>query len=424
MATSSPLIKRNGPIPLGIVLIALTPAFIILLPWDFGPDSTDFRAFMRVSKLPATIVEFAFVLLAMLRGFSPTAALISLPRLVKVGLGMLTISIVWTTMFVAEMPIAAILGATKFFGHLMFGLALTHQWERWSPHQRDMIWPAIGFGVATFCLLWLVNIILYRPTGNDWVRLVPGLTTMRSAGPYALASFCAGIGFLHLDMDSRIRPNIAIAVLFGSLGLTLAFWTGTRASVVAIYIAVTFSSLWLPVRKQLAVLAVVSTIIGLAIALTLPSVHRAYGVIRLISDSIPAGDVSISSGRVNIWINMIDKLEYRPIMGWGIDQFRYSFPEGTHISRHPHNGMMQLLFSTGLWGLVAHVFLAISFIRHVPRKFSQPYEFASIAFIIGALFYGAYDGFFYFTYPIMIFVVAVVCVLSQIKAPPASDRSD
>lgn len=405
-------------------MIGLTPAIIILLPWDFGPDSGNFRAFMRVTKLPTTIVEFAFVLFAMSRGFSPAAMLMSLPKLAQVGLGMLAASTVWTTIFVAVMPIAAILGVAKFLGHFMFGLALAHQMTGWTQRQRNMMWPAIGIGVATFCLLWFLNIILYQPSGDDWVRLVPGLTTMRSAGPYALASFCAGIGLLHLKSEGDIRPNMAFAIVFGALGIAIALWTGTRASVVSIFVASVAGCALLPVRRQLAAFALASTAIGLAIALTLPSVHPGYGVARMVNDSTPTNEQSISSGRVEIWVEMIDKIEYRPIMGWGIDQFRYSFAKDETISRHPHNGIMQLLFSMGLWGTFAYVCLALSFVRNLSRRFSQSYQFASIAFIVGALFYGAYDSFFYFTYPIMIFAVAVVCVLSKITPPTASDRSD
>lgn len=416
--------NRIGRIPLEIGLLGLTPALIILLPWDFGPDSTDYRAFMRGNMLSTTVVQLAYVLFAMSRGFSPVAMLTSLPHLALIGLGMLSFSAAWTTLLVAVIPIAAILGAIKFIGHVFFGLALAHQIAGWTPRQRSMIWPVIGFGVATFCMLWLLNIIIYHPTGNDWIRLVPSLTTMRSAGPYALTSFCAGIGLLHFDANRQSRVKLLIAVMLGSLGVALAFWTGTRAAVFAIYMAAATSLVLLPIRRQLVVLSLASTIGGLAVAMVLPSVHPDYGIASIISASMGTGDADISSGRIEIWMNMINKIENRPVLGWGIDQFRFSFPAGEPNIRHPHNGIMQLLFSTGLWGLFAYALLAISFIRHLPRKFMQPHEFASVAFLTGALFYGACDGFFYFTYPIMTFAVAIVCALSEITPPVASDRSD
>lgn len=414
----------QNQIPLGIILIGLTPAVLILLPWDFGPDSTDFRAFMRVSKLPTTAVEFLFVLLAMLRGFSPVAALLALPRFAKLGLAMLTLSAVWTTLFVAVVPVAAILGLLKFFAHLMFGLAMVHELRRWTSEQRELIWPAIGLGVVTFCLLWGVNILVYHPVGNDWVRLVPSLTTMRSAGPYALASFCAGIAMLNVAADNRNgRLRLAIGVFFGALGLAIACWTGTRAAVVAIFIAAILSLLIVPIRRTLIVMILASAVIGMGVAAALPKVHPSYGIGRMFKESTePAVETGVSSGRVNIWIEMVDKVMQRPITGWGIDQFRYSFPNAAKSVRHPHNGVMQLIFSTGLWGVLATIMIAISFGRNITREFKRPYQLASFAFMIGALSYSLYDGILYFTYPIMILLIAGSCLLVATPQSIATDK--
>jgi O-antigen ligase len=267
--------------------------------------------------------------------------------------------------------------------------------------------------------------VFYHPVGDDWIRLVPTLNTMRSAGHYALAAFCAGIGMLHVNSDNRPdRLNLAAAIFFGSLGLALAFWTGTRAGAIAVFIAVVLTSAVLPIRRQLLILTLASIVIGLAIAAILPLVHPAYGIWRMVGASIsPVGEYGVSSGRVDIWTNMLGKLADRPIMGWGVDQFRFSFAEGEIAIRHPHNGIMQLLFSTGLWGLSASALIAIPYAKKIPRNISQSYQCASLAYAIGICAYGAFDGPFYFTYPVMILMIAGACII----APPpqsASDRSD
>lgn len=411
--------------PPGIILLALTPAILILLPWDFGPDSTEFRAFMRTTKLPTTVVEFCFVLLAMSSGFAPAAALLSLPRLAKLGLAMLTAGSVWTTLGVAVVPTAAVIGLIKFFAHLMFGLAIAHQLRGWSIELRNLVWPAIGLGVVGFCLLWGANIIFYHPVGNDWLRLVPSLTTMRSAGPYALASFCAGIGMFHVSSDGRVgRHHLTAGVFFGSLGLALACWTGTRGAVVAIFIASVVALLIFPPRRQLVTMLLASTVIGVTVAAALPVVHPSYGIARMLGMLVgPDSADSLSSGRFEIWMNMLGKMELRPVLGWGIDQFRFSFPDATKSIRHPHNGVMQLVFSTGLWGVCAAIMTAISFGRNIVRNFTQPHQAASAAFMIGAFSYGLYDGIFYFTYPIMILLVAGACLVVTTPPPAANDRS-
>jgi O-antigen ligase len=425
MSNLNHLIALRDRVPLSIALLALTPVIMVLLPWDFGPDSSDYRAFMRMTKLPTTVAELMFVWLAMSRGFAPTSALLALPRLAKLGLAMLAVSVLWTTVFVAAVPTAAFLGSIKFVVHVMFGLAMAHQLTVWTGEQRDLIWPAIGIGVVSFCLLWGVNIVFYHPVGDEWFRLVPTLNTMRSAGHYALAAFCAGIGMLHLKSDGRPdRGHLAGGVFFGSLGLALTFWTGTRAGAIAIFLAAILGSFILPVRRQLLILTLASTVIGLTVAAMLPLVHPFYGIWRMVGASIsPVQEYGISSGRVEIWIEMLGKLADRPIMGWGVDQFRFSFAEGEVSIRHPHNGIMQLLFSTGLWGLSAAALIVIAFAKKIPRNINRPDQCASVAYAIGLCAYGGYDGPFYFTYPVMILMIAGACII----APPpqsASDRSD
>lgn len=419
------LVDILKPAPAGILLLAMTPGLMVVIPWDFGSDSTAYRAFMRDNMLPATTVEFLFALLVMARGFSPFAALRSLPRATQIGLSMLAVGSAWTTAVVAAYPVMAAIGLIKFFAHLMFGLAFAHQMAMWTQVQRQQIWPSIGIGVIGFCLLWGANIVFYHPVGNDWARLVPTLTNVRWAGLYALAIFCAGVGMIRICPDGETdRFALALAILFGASGIAISIWTGTRAAIGAIFFATILSAAVLPVRRQLLVMAFCSAAIGVAVGASLPVVHPYYGLFRMIGASssvIDGGDVS--SGRLQIWIDMLGKIIDRPIMGWGIDQFRYSFPEGTPRVRHPHNGVMQLIFSSGFFGLVAAAMIALSFVKEIPKKFSESYQIASVAFVAGSCVYGLFDGFFYFTYPVIILLVAVCCLVAPKPRAPVTDRS-
>jgi O-antigen ligase len=217
---------------------------------------------------------------------------------------------------------------------------------------------------------------------------------------------------------------LLVAILFGSLGFAIAGWTGTRAAIVAILIASVIGIFVLPIGRKLAIMLFTSAFNGLMAAAVLPLVHPSYGIFRMFGASREQGiDSDISSGRVEIWINMLDKVIQRPIMGWGIDQFRFSFNDMNESIRHPHNGIMQLIFSTGLWGLVATMMIALSFVKHFPAKFTQPYQSAAFVLIIGTTAYGLVDGIFYFGYPIMIFIVAGACLVAA-KPSVSSDRSN
>lgn len=396
---------------------------MVVIPWDFGADSTAYRAFMRDNMLPATTVEFLFVLMAMARGFSPFAAVRLLPKTTQIGLSMLVIGSLWTTIVVAVYPAMAVIGLIKLFTHLMFGLAFAHQMATWNHAQRDQIWVAIGIGVIGFCMLWGANIVFYHPVGNDWARLVPTLTNVRWAGLYALAIFCAGVGMIRKCVDGETdQCSFALAILFGAIGIAISIWTGTRAAAGAIFIATIVSAFILPVWRQLLVIAVCSAIIGSTVGASLPVVHPYYGMIRMAGAMAPALNGDVSSGRVYIWIDMFGKITHRPLIGWGFDQFRYSFPEGTTRIRHPHNGLMQLIYSSGFMGLIAAAMIAFSFVRSITKKITERYQYASVVFVAGACAYGLFDGFFYFTYPVMILLVAVCCLVVPTQPLPVTDR--
>lgn len=393
--------------PLGIILIGLTPIFMVLLPWDFGNEVTPYRWFMRWKSLPVVIVEMLFVLWSMTRGFSPLTQITALDRETKAGILVLTGVAAWTTTFVANEPSMGLIAIFRFFAHFMFALAMAYQLTTWTIEQRNLIWPAVGLGVIGFCLLWGANIYFYRPTGIDWAIFVPTLTIIRSAGYYALALFCAGIALFLSNLDSRGgRLSRALGILFGIIGINLAFWTGTRAAAVAILTLVALSSLIFSNRSVLVKYYLITIVIGIAIAAALPVVHPYYGVERVIGASIQSTSIDeVSSGRLQIWKDMTVKILDRPLMGWGIDQFGYSFPPGTPSISQPHQGVMQLIFSSGLIGVTAALFILISFIRKIPRKIEFPYQYASAAFVFAAFVYASIDGFFYFAYPTMIFVI-------------------
>jgi O-antigen ligase len=412
-------------VPLEIILLAVAPVMMVLIPWDFGPDSTIYREFMRQSKLTVTAIEFLFVLLAMGNGFRPLAALVSLPPFAKLGFGMLAIGALWSTMFAAIQPAAAYIGIIKFCAHFLFGLAIFHRVSQWTIPQRELVWPAIGLGVIGFCVMWGINVLFYAPAGNDWARLVPTLTNVRWAGLYAFAIFCTGVGFIRIDLKGQIHLRCYSCALFcASIGIALAFWTGTRAALAAMLIAAMFLLLLFPSRRPLLMFIITSSLIGFAVAAAMPTPHPFYGIGRIVGSLAPVIDgQSISSGRWQIWLDMLDKITMKPVMGWGIDQFRYSFPEGVQSIRHPHNGLMQLVFSSGLWGMFAAALITGQFIKRVPGKLVHPYQFAAVTYVLGMCAYGLADGPFYFTYPVMNFLVAVACVIAPMPLATASDMS-
>ncbi len=426
MSSINKALEANFFPPVGIILIGLTPVFMVLLPWDFGGETSLYRKFMRVNSLPVTAVEITFLLLAMRRGFSPATAFAAFPRLTKFGAFLSLFVATGTTILVSEAPFVAILGMIKMFIHLMFGLATVHQFLNWTPKARNQTWLAIGYGVLAYFTLWGGNIVIYRPTGEEWIWLVPGLTNIRWIGFFALASFCAGMGSLPANRESGgHRGRLFIALLFCTTGLGVAFWTGSRGATIAILAATISASLLTVVWRKIMLLALSATFIASLVSSALPVVHPSYGIQRIISSSTSSEDMmGLSSGRTVLWTETLHKIYKRPIAGWGIDQFRYSGPESSLGLRHPHQGALQLLFSMGFLGVLAMLMIALPFAKQFPRKLSLPHEWAAAAYFSGAIIYGLYDGFFYYPFPVMIFLISIACLRAATLPQPATGRSD
>jgi hypothetical protein len=415
----------DGSVPAGVVLLSLTPALMVILPWDFGNVVSPWREILRYNSLIVPFIEFLFVGLAIIQGFLPARALGSLLPITKVGLVILAACALWTTLFVAVVPFTAIMGIMKFVGHCLFALALSHLLSKWDEAERNLVWPAIGLGLLGYCFLWSINIAFFDPIGIDWFRLVPATTNVRWVGFFAFTCFCAAIGTIAVQPNkSRRRWHLPLALVFSTVAFTVAFWSGTRGAVVAIAVAAVVSAVVLPVRRQIVLITSISLVGGLVIASILPVVHLSYGLGRIIFASNPAAGLdTVSSGRLQIWIEIFGKFMQRPILGWGIDQLRYTYADQANLVRNPHQAILQVLVSTGLCGLVAYLCLAVRFVQSIPRKFSESYQFAAVAYLAGAAAYGLYDGFFYFTYPVMMFVVAAACLVTSPHSS-AVDRSD
>lgn len=414
---------RLNPI---LVLIGLTPILMVILPWDFGPDMNLYRWFVRRYSLSVSIVETLVVLLAMLRGFSPFRSIGALPLLSKLGLLLAGLSALLIAAFVAVEPIGAMLSLFQIFMHLMLVLAIVHLFEN-RGIIRNHIWTAIGIGVVGYCIIWGIAIAAYPPVDNDWIVLVPGVTNVRWVGFFALSSYCAGISFLPAEVDKEgSRFRLFLALFFSTVGMAIGFWTGTRGAVIAIIAATIASSLFLAeARRKILLLALSATFVASLVSSVLPVVHPGYGLARIIGSSISNSNMEdLSSGRTILWFETIKKINKRPIAGWGLDQFVYVGPESSLGLRHPHQGILQLLFSTGLLGVLTTLMIALPFAKQFPRKLSLPHEWAAAAYFSGAIIYGLYDGFFYYPFPVMIFLISIACLRAATLPQPATGRSD
>lgn len=409
-----------------LVVVGLTPVLMVLVPWDFGPDMNHYRGFMRGSSLTVTFVEMLFLLIALTRGFSLFAAIRNLPELSKLGAASFLVVAAAGAVLSAKVPVYALIGIAKIVVHALFFLAISREAALGDSRFRRGLWLAAGCGVLGYCLLWLIDIAVYNPKADDWIWLVPALTHVRWVGFFALASFCSGVGTLTLNSAGQIKvTKMMLPLLFMAVGFFLAFWTATRGAMLAILITTIFASYFSRDWKAIAGLTLGAAIIAISIAIALPNVHTAYGLERLLSSAAQGQDVNgLSSNRLQLWIETLQKIGLHPWIGSGIDQFRFLGPEATLGFRHPHQSILQLLFSAGILGMVALTFVVAPLMRLLPTALPSPTEWAAASFLIAGTIYGLHDGFFYYAYPVMLYVMAIA-ILIKFPAPlSASDRSD
>ncbi len=411
---------------LAIVLLGLVPAFMVLLPWDFGSDMNPYRGFMRGTSLAVTIIQLPIAAIAFYGKFKLIPAIIDLPASTKIGLGLIWAIFLLSTFTVAANQAFALLGMLQLAVHLLFVLSLSYMVSGAYDVSHRQIWLAVGWSVVGYALLWLANIAFYHPQGDDWVWFVPALTNIRWIGFFALAGFCSGLGTLVLTAEGGInRRKIMLPLLFCAIGCFLAMYTASRGAIVAIIIAASFAAYAANDRTPVAATVLLTFLVAIAATAALPTPHPIYGLERIFGSAMQSGNIdALSSGRIHTWAATVEKITVRPWFGWGIDQFRFSGPEATLGFRHPHQSILQLLFATGIAGAGAIMMIAAPLLRRFPKVFLSPAQSAAGSYLVAGTVYGLYDGFFYYAYPVMVYLVAMAILVKPLPSQVATGKSD
>lgn len=400
---------------------------MVLLPWDFGADMNFYRGFIRGLSLTVTFLEALFVLWALTRGFALFAAFREIPEWSKIGMALLLAVVSFGAILSAKIPVLAAIGICKIVVHILFFLAVYDRVNQWDNTQRRFAWMAIGIGLLAYWLLWLANILIFKPQGEDWLVFVPGVTNVRSLGFFAMSAFFAAIAIMATkSTSSRGWSTFALGSFIAVAALVMIFWTGSRGGLVAILAGTAFLFVFAgPVRVRLARFCVLVFPVAIIVSLPLPVVNPNYGIEHMISRSTTANaGQDVSSGRREMWQQTVKKIQERPVAGWGVEQFAVSGPAITLGYKQPHNMFLQLLFSTGLVGAIAFLLIVIPFLPKVSLNLATPDRLSAWGYIAGAATFGLYDAAFYYTYPVMIFLFAVASVLKPSAPPSASGRSD
>ena len=411
------------------LLIGLMPVWMVLLPLDMTSTPDSWQVFLRAFSFAVPVVQLIFILFAMHKYHSPFRAIAQLPGWTKAAL------LVWLIVasFLSFQPdkdhLQAAIGLAKLVVAGLFFLALIDMARALVSRFILALWICLGFGTLLYLLLWTVHILMVSPQGDEWVIRVPGVNNVRHTGYFAFASVIAGLFTLLSFHDS---PNLyrrwGLPMLFALAGLAMALWTGSRGPLLAslVAFAATFGAAAAN-RKIVATLFISSALAAAVLVSVMPVPHPIFGIAGATGwadvSAVSAG-ADASSGRKELWAGTVDRIAQRPVTGWGLAQFAKFGTSKPDTFFHPHNFPLQLLFSSGISGALL---LCLTFIPAL-RRWGWPYTkgpgAAGVGGVMGMMVYSLYDGALHFSYPIMIFIVAIASSIAPAPTQREPDRSD
>ena len=423
--------SNNGSAPTiywAALVIGLLPVWMIALPLDITNDPSSWQVFVRGHSFAVPLAQLIVVLIAMLGFFSPLKATNQLPFITKIALVLWVLISCAVSFQTGKDHLLASIGLMKLAIAALFFLALVDLTRFYGFRFILTLWVSLGIGAALYIQLWIIHILVVSPQGNDWMVRLPGVNNVRHTGHFAFASVVAGLVSLIAFGDSKKAwPRSWIPVIFGSVGLGLALWTGSRGPLLASFVAIFVTFCAAPSsRKTISIYFALSVLAATAVVAALPVPVPGYGMAGAIgiADVNAQGADELSSGRIVLWSDTIGKILEHPIYGWGINQYATLGPGKTENPFHPHNFPLQLMFSGGLVSvsLVLMIFLPALRRWQWPRAIGP--SAAGVGGVIGILVYSMYDGALYFSYPSMIFLVAIATSLTPSNSQNMRDMPD
>ena len=377
-------------------LIGFAPVLVLVLTWDSHGVSSQFAMGIREYALPILAVEGIVIGIATLSGLYRW--LISAPRYILVAAAGWLFVAFYTAFFVAINPALSIFLTFIWLLHALFAAAVAFLCRKSKLSSSDLasalLWGFIfyAFAIAVFALQvdnWI-----------EWVSDIPGLGNLRRVSVYATA--IAG-----LSVGKLIWPGRWLAITASIAAFFTAFWTGSRATALAVVAAVTAAALLFPCARSKRLLGglVLAGIIGFLFALAFP-VQAGVG-----NDEVRAVLDMSDNGRLTIWSNSIHAIMNAPWFGHGEGQTALVLPDNPFLfadfQAHPHNVFLQLLMA---WGLIGTAFVAViaGWLAHLLYRAGQAAEGFPFVLAAGAIAaHAMVDGALYDVAPVFLFAVSV-----------------
>jgi O-antigen ligase len=404
------------------LLIAGVPVVFAVTTWNYLPQSNASFAAVRLFGVPVLVIEFCVIIMSLRFGWRPVEQFRSLSVVTSALVGAIVVLAFATAILAAPRRQAAIVWTDISLLHLIFGFAVAHLAREATDFERRLFWPATVVGISLFAIMLMAFASAPHGETFDWRYLGFGVSNVRQLGFYSAIGTAAAIG---LGVQGRGLQQ-SLFVLAGGVCLSIAIWSGTRGTLVAVPLALVLLLITFPIVRSFRTLFVVSTTSAIAIlvAMQQSSPNSLYGFRRL-ATSVAAPNINdLSSNRMAIWHDAWSSFLERPLFGFGEAQLTFIRPEIKGEFLHPHNFVLQLLLQWGVTGTALFAALVLIGVRACRSPVTDNAKLtipaALVAFTLAA--YSIFDGALFHTYPVAMFTVSAAILISNGTGRRATNR--
>jgi O-antigen ligase len=390
-------------------VIGFAPVVLALVSWA-AVQLSPLQAFVLYTALPVVASELFVIVVALRSGMIAWLRDLQIPPLAIAALAAWLVITVATSTFVAPFQSIAMRWTLHWVVHLTFGFAVAHLACR-EIRIRDTVGCYLA-GFLIYCFLFILFVISAWNVRTDWVHELPGAIHIRHVGIYACAMTGMSIGAM---ARARSRLAWACTIAVATIGFSVGVWTGSRGMVLSTVGAVVVAAILIPAMRRVTVLgaAVLTLAIGIAAVAWLPVPNgNMMGATRQVAATTQH---ELTTGRLQIWTNVIHAIVRRPVLGYGPGQMPVVAPFGT--MGQPHNFVLQILLDWGAAGLVCVLILAYFYVRRVMpvlREEGERYA-APLTGMMSILALSMIDAAMFHVLPVSIFAACAGMVASRPK---------
>lgn len=406
--------------------MALTiPMFVSALlfhTYDISMTSLTLEIY-RHFNAPFLVGEFVVVAIAGLTGFRLRAALAELDSIERAAI-LLFLATFWVGgVYRSQMPAFAAFFNLTYLIHIVFLAAVWFLIRRTDGAVLLTLAKIIAASLAAFAVLVVIKFSL-PPRGVPvdtirWQFAIPGMISVRLFGallaPLVVLFCCAAIA-------SWSHPrHKAWMLLASALASGLLAWSGTRAGVLAVVVAMAIYVFGF--RNKLTRAPVIVTGLCCVGGALIGMACVPYGDPDFLLFNW--GDVksvdAMSSGRLEWWIELTKAYFADPFFGAGPGASSYVAGERFPPHVQPHNFILEFFLNWGAVAACAALFLLFRLVRAAHRIACE--QALAIPFVLMAdslLVVGLFDGTLHFAQHVMLFAAALGIACGIGRSPAAS----